>query len=204
MHYELATLTARLGTLPACVAAIDAWVQAPEAGGTLVGCWLSDIGALNQIVVLRHFDTREALDTERERGLYSANPFGCAEHLTGLRQESHRAFPWMARPAPGAHGPVYELRTYEYRLGGLQPTIDAWRAALPARDEVSPCLLAMHALDGTPRFTHLWPAPSLNARSAARAEAVRRGVWPPQGGPAWLTTAMTSTILLPTAISPLR
>ncbi|MEX8495014.1 NIPSNAP family protein [Sphaerotilus sp.] len=204
MHYELATLTIRLGTLNAAVAAIDAYVHAPEAVGMLMGCWFSDVGALNQIAVLRRFDDQTALDQERQRGLFSANPFGCSEYLTALDMASYRGFPWMAPIEPGAFGPIYEIRTYEYKIGGLQPTIEAWEAAMPARSAVSPCLVAMYALDGTPRFTHIWPAASLNDRSAARAEAVRLGVWPPKGGPAWLTTNMRSDMFLPTAISPLK
>lgn len=37
-----------------------------------------------------------------------------------------------------------------------------------------------------------------------RADAVAQGIWPPKGGPAWLTTEMTSTIALPLAVSPLK
>jgi len=65
-------------------------------------------------------------------------------------------------------------------------------------------VIAMHALDGAPRFTHIWPYPSLNDRAAIRADSVARGVWPPKGGPDWLTPDMRSTICLPTAVSPMR
>ncbi|WP_276608551.1 hypothetical protein [Aquitalea denitrificans] len=37
-----------------------------------------------------------------------------------------------------------------------------------------------------------------------RGEAVAAGIWPPKGGPAWLTTDMHATIALPTAVSPLK
>lgn len=204
MYYELATLTVRLGTLNAAVAAINDYIGAADARGTLLGCWFSDVGELNQIAVLRRFSDQGALDQERQRGLFSPNPFGCNEYLTSLEMTSYRGFPWMAPVETGTFGPIYEIRTYEYKIGGLQPTIDAWEAAMPGRSAVSPCLVAMYALDGTPRFTHIWPAASLDNRSAARAEAVRLGVWPPKGGPAWLTTNMKSNMFLPTAISPLK
>lgn len=204
MFYELTTLTLRLGTAAAATAAVEGWVRAPEAGGQLLGCWFSDIGALNRLAVLRGFADEGALWAERRRGLLSADPFGVGEFATDVEMSSYAGFPWMEAPKPGAYGPVYEIRTYQYRHGGLQPTLDAWKAALPARNEISPCLLAMYALDGAPRFTHIWPAASLNDRSAARAEAVKAGVWPPKGGPAWLTTQMRSDIYLPTAISPLK
>ncbi|NML17987.1 NIPSNAP family protein [Azohydromonas caseinilytica] len=204
MYYELATLTTRLFTTAKATEGIQAWVQAAEARGQLLGCWYSDIGALNQILVLRGFNDEAELLAERRRALLSSDPFHCGALLTGLEMHSYAGFPWMEPPKPGSYGPVYEVRTYQVKTGGLQPTLDAWKAALPARNEISPCLLAMYALDGTPRFTHFWPAASLNERSAARADAVKQGVWPPKGGPDWLTSDMQSQIFMPTAISPLK
>ena len=72
------------------------------------------------------------------------------------------------------------------------------------REKLSPCVVAMVALDGPLRFTNIWAYPTLEARSKVRADAVAQGIWPPKGGPAWLTTAMTSTIALSTSISPLK
>jgi hypothetical protein len=99
---------------------------------------------------------------------------------------------------------VYEIRTYGIKPGGVQPTIDLWQEFVPLRDKISPCLVAMVALDGPLRFTNIWAYPSLNARSLARADAVAEGIWPPKGGPAFLTTNMTSAIAMPTATSPLK
>ena len=50
---------------------------------------------------------------------------------------------------------------------------------------------------------HIWPYRPLDERQRVRAVAVAKGVWPPVGGPAHLTT-MSSTIYLPAAFSPLR
>ena len=72
------------------------------------------------------------------------------------------------------------------------------------RGKLSPLAIVMYALDGAPRFTHIWPFRDVNERSAIRAEAAKIGIWPPKGGPEWLTGDMRSTIALPTAISPLR
>ena len=88
--------------------------------------------------------------------------------------------------------------------GGVQPTIDLWEQYVPARDKLSPCVVAMVALDGPLRFTNIWAYESLNARSQARADAVAQGIWPPKGGPAHLTTDMVSTIAMPAAVSPLK
>lgn len=204
MLYELATLTLRLGTTAAAATAIEAYSREAEARGRLLGCWYADIGTLNEVVVLRGFETEADLGAERRRTLLAANPFGCADFLTHLELHSYAPFPWLPDVTPGTFGPVYELRSYELKTGGLQPTLDAWQKALPARCEISPCTVAMYALDGMPRITHLWPSASLDERSKARADAVRQGVWPPVGGPAWLMPDMKSGIYLPTAVSPLK
>jgi hypothetical protein len=204
MLYEIATLTLRLGTTAAAATAVEVYSRDAEARGQLLGCWYSDIGSLNELVVLRGFANEDELLAERRRTLLAANPFGCAEYLTHLELHSYAPFPWMADVQPASHGPVYEIRTYELKTGGLQPTLDAWEKALPARCQVSPCTVAMYALDGLPRITHIWPSATLNERSQARADAVKQGVWPPVGGPAWLMSNMKSGIYLPTAVSPLK
>lgn len=208
MYYELATMTLPFGTAGQAATNVQAFATAPEAQGELLGCWFTDIGVLNQMIVLRGFATLAQLQAERERTQKSASPFGCGELYQSLEQHSYQGFPWMkpVRPSSesGIAGPVYEIRTYGIRPGGVQPTIDLWEQYVPPREALSPCVVAMVALDGPLRFTNIWAYPTLDARSKARADAVAQGIWPPKGGPAWLTTAMTSTIALPTAVSPLK
>ena len=208
MYYELATLTLPFGTAGQAATQVQAYCQSAEASGTLLGCWTSDIGRLNQMIVLRGFGTLDALQTERLRTRHDANAFGCAAIAEAFEQTSYQGFSWMppVRPSAesGIRGPVYEIRTYGLRAGGTQPTLDLWREYLPPREKLSPCVIAMLALDGPPRFTNLWAYPSLDARSRTRAGAVAQGIWPPKGGPAHLTTDMVSTIALPTAVSPLQ
>lgn len=208
MHYELATLTLPFGTAAQAASHVQSFCAAPDAGGELLGCWFTDIGPLNQMLVLRGFTDAASLQAERQRTQRSASPFGCGSLYQALDLYSYRGFGWMKPVRPSAEsgitGPVYEIRTYGIQPGGVQPTIDLWAQYLPPREALSPCVVAMVALDGPLRFTNIWAYPSLDARSKARADAVAQGIWPPKGGPAWLTTAMTSTIALPTAVSPLK
>lgn len=208
MYYELATMTLPFGTAGQAATQAQAFASAPEAQGELLGCWFTDIGQLNQMLVLRGFATLAQLQAERERTQQSASPFGCGEIFQSLEQHSYKGFPWMkpVRPSSesGIAGPVYEIRTYGIKPGGVQNTIALWEQYLPPREKLSPCVVAMVALDGPLRFTNIWAYESLNARSQIRADAVAQGIWPPKGGPAWLTTAMSSTIALPTAVSPLK
>ncbi|MGV0983978.1 MAG: FAD-dependent oxidoreductase [Limnohabitans sp.] len=208
MYYELATMTLPFGTAGQAATHVQAFASAAEAQGELLGCWFTDIGVLNQMIVLRGFATLDALQAERERTQQSTSPFGCGEIFQSLEQHSYKGFPWMKPVRPSAEsgitGPVYEIRTYGIKTGGVQPTIDLWEQYVPARDKLSPCVVAMVALDGPLRFTNIWAYDSLNARSQIRGEAVAQGIWPPKGGPAHLTTNMVSTMAMPTAVSPLK
>ena len=206
MYYELATMTLPFGT--AAQAAQHVQTFSAQGKGELLACWFTDIGVLNQMLVLRGFDTLEDLKSERERTQLNASPFGCGEIFLNLEQHSYQGFPWMKPVRPtaqsGIEGPFYEIRTYGIKPGGVQATIDLWEQAVPAREKLSPCVVAMVALDGPLRFTNIWAYPSLDARTKARADSVAQGIWPPKGGPAHLTTQMSSTIALATAVSPLK
>ena len=208
MYYELATMTLPFGTAAQAATNVQAFATAPQAQGELLGCWFTDIGQLNQMIVLRGFSTLQALQAERERTQHSASPLGCGEIFQTLEQHSYQGFPWMKPVRPSAEsgisGPVYEIRTYRFKHGGASATAALWEQAMPQREAFSPLVIAMVALDGAPRFTHIWPYADLNARAKARAGSVAAGIWPPKGGPAWLTGQMRSTIALPTAISPLK
>lgn len=208
MYYELATLSLPMGTAGQAATQVQAFCTASGAGGELLGCWTTDIGVLNQMLVLRGFADLAQLQAERTRTQQSASPFGCGDVYQRLEQHSYQGFGWMKPVRPtaesGVAGPVYEIRTYGIKPGGTQPTIDLWQEFVPPREKLSPCVVAMVALDGAARFTNIWAYPTLDARSKARADAVAQGIWPPKGGPAYLTSEMVSTIALPTAVSPLK
>lgn len=55
VFFELITFTARVRTVAQALACIENALAAPGVGGTLMGCWASEIGQLNQITVLRGF-----------------------------------------------------------------------------------------------------------------------------------------------------
>ncbi len=202
-RYELATLSIAMGTAAKAAEGIAAFTSDADAGGRLLGCWVSDIGALNKLAVLRGFADDAELGRERERTLRSSNPFGCSAFLTRLSLQSYAPFPDLPPVETGAFGPVYEIRSYVLKSGGLVPTFEGWAERLPGRTGFSRLVLAMYGLDGTPRITHIWPYKSTEERAQIRAETVRQGVWPPKSA-AWLTPEMETSIYLPTAISPLR
>jgi len=202
MFYELTTLRTVIFGAGKAAAGLEAWIA--QGAGTLHGAWFSDVGQLNEVYLLRGYEEAGDMLAERERLARSENPFGCMEYLVDYEVESYRPLDFMEPITPGVFGPVYEIRTYGMKLNGLLPTTEKWQAALPKRNEYSPCTIAMYGIDGAPRLTQIWPYPSLEARSEARGQSVADGNWPPKGGPDWLTPDMRSTIAMPMAFSPLK
>lgn len=172
--------------------------------GSMLGCWMMEIGDLNRIVLLRSFEDEGELLHERRHLRLAENPFGCRDLMSGYSAETFIPFPWLPPVPQGSFGPYYEIRTYELRLGGLPTLMEAWQRKLPARVELSPVLAAAYALDGVPRFTHIWPYSSLEERERVRGEASKRGVWPPNAFPGTPPPPMRTMICIPLSCSPLQ
>lgn len=201
--YDVVTLTAQMGKTGEIMANVR---DTPAAeGATLHGIWFSDIGELGRVMVLRSFESGDALVSARRQQLLDGSYYNTEGLITDVQISTYAHFPFLPPIEHGEFGAVYEMRTYGIKRGAsLQATIDAWKTAIPERTRLSPLTCAMYALDGdTPRFLNIWPYASLNARSETRAAAVEQGIWPPKGGPAHLTT-MESTIYMPAPFSPLK
>ena len=201
-YYEISTLSTVIFGAGKAAAGIEAWVS--EGKGQLFGAWFSDIGQLNEVYLLRGYEAADDMLAERERLARSDNPFGCLDQLVNYTVDSYRPLDFMGPIQTGALGPVYEIRSYRMKLNGLMPTTEKWQAALPKRDEYSPCSIAMYGIDGAPRLTQIWPYTNLEERSQARGQSVADGNWPPKGGPDWLEPDMRSTVAMPMAFSPMK
>ncbi|TXM87621.1 NIPSNAP family protein [Methylobacterium sp. WL30] len=203
MLYELAALSCPLNALDRASEGAAAWVGAPEAGGSVLGSWRTEIGMLGRLLVLRGFEAPEAMSAERRRALMCASPLNAGGVATALEMDSYAAFPFLPPVRTGARGGVYEFRTYRLKPGGLPPTLDAWEAAVPpAKPYTDHLVTNLYALDGAPRITHIWGFPSLGERASLRRAVQGSGHWPPKGGPDHIAEAVSS-IGLPEAWSPL-
>ncbi|WOE32238.1 MULTISPECIES: NIPSNAP family protein [unclassified Acinetobacter] len=202
--YQLMNITIKMGTAATVANGIQEYYANTDVTAKLLGVWFSDIGQLNQVIVLSSFDSQQNIDIERARLAAQENIFANAENIIKYSVENFAGFDFLPEVELGEFGPVYEIRTYELKHGGLPHVLNAWNNAVPERTKYSKLTVAMYALDGTPRIVSIWPYESLNARSEIRAQSVADGIWPPKGGPQWLTYEMQSIIALPTAISPLK
>lgn len=203
MLYEIATLSGSVFTAKGVRQGASDWLAGSVAGSVL-GLWTTEIGPIGDLVVLRAFPDADALAAERRRALHSADPFGSASAGVRLTMESYTPFPFLPAPVPRDYGGVFELRTYHLVQGGLPATLAGWQQAIgPAHRYTDHLVIALYALDGPLRITHLWGFASVEERNGLRRDHYAAGLWPPRGGPEHIHHA-TSTIALADPGFPIR
>lgn len=179
---ELATLTFHRIHGEKVAARAREWAVSPDAPGELLGMWQPFVGDLGSVIMLRGFESASALEEERRRESMSADPFGCSDVLVRLSTECYAPFPFLGEIGPRSVGGFYEFRRYWLKPGGLPATLAGWENAIePAREMTQYLVTAMYALDGPPRFVHIWAYPDLQTRTSARATCFGDGSWPPRG-----------------------
>lgn len=204
MPYDVTIITVKPNTHMKALPGVEQWLKANPRKGEFLACLASDIGDVNQILLLHHYASEADLAADRDGVARDANPYGCLDLTDGRSTNTFHQFPFLAPVKPGNYGPIFEVRTYLLKPTGLPPTIAAWEKQAPVRMKLSPILAAMYSTTGTvTRFMHIWPYPDLITRANTRKTAIDTGVWPPPGGPDQLLT-MHTDIYLPASFSPIR
>jgi hypothetical protein len=204
MPYDVTIITVKPNTHPKALPPLEQWLKANPRKGEFLACLASDIGDVNQIMLLHHYANEADLAADRDAVARDSNPFGCLELTERRSTNTFHQFPFLPPLKAGQYGPIFEVRTYLLKPTGLPPTIAAWEKQAPVRMKLSPILAAMYSTTGdVTRFMHIWPYPDLVTRANTRKTAVETGVWPPPGGPDQLLT-MHTDIYLPAAFSPIR
>jgi hypothetical protein len=204
MPYVVTIITVKPNTHPKALPPLEQWLKANPRKGEFLACLASDIGDVNQIMLLHHYANEADLAADRDAVARDSNPFGCLELTERRSTNTFHQFPFLPPLKAGQYGPIFEVRTYLLKPTGLPPTIAAWEKQAPVRMKLSPILAAMYSTTGdVTRFMHIWPYPDLVTRANTRKTAVETGVWPPPGGPDQLLT-MHTDIYLPAAFSPIR
>ncbi|MDQ2955294.1 MAG: NIPSNAP family protein, partial [Pseudomonadota bacterium] len=109
MHYDVTIITVRPGTQPKALARLKDALPNSQ-GNALLACWYSELGALNQVLLLHSAD--EARMGVREKSLRTDNPFGIGEFVAGMTMDRYVSFDFMEPMKAGEYGPVFEVRTY--------------------------------------------------------------------------------------------
>ncbi|MGD9805740.1 MAG: NIPSNAP family protein [Hyphomicrobiaceae bacterium] len=177
--------------------------------GKLEGYWMTEIGALNQVVHLWSYP--DLNERARLRGELGKNERWTNEYLPLirpmlLRQDIRLMNPVIAPRKPENTKNVYELRAYRIKPGRAKEWVNHIMEVMPVREKYSKPVGMWITEAGQPNeVVHIWAYPDLNARAAARAAAVADPQW--QGflkKAAPLLEDMSSTIMLPSAHSPMQ
>jgi len=202
MTYDVTVLTVKPAPVPKALPRVQ---EALGSAGKLLACWYTEIGALNQIFLMREFPSAEAAIETRDQAARSADPFGIGEFMTSARSDTFNVLPFLRPIQTGAHGPFFEVRDYLLRPGALAGTIERWEKALPARLERSPLLTCMYSVSGMgTRFVHIWPYKTLDQRHDVRSKAVADKIWPPAGGGEATLITQQTEIYVPAPFSPIK
>src|SRR6185437_13732673 len=143
MIYELRTYTVKPGTLGDMVKAASTVSRDIRGSnfGKLEGYWFTEIGPLNQ--VLHMWSYSDLNERARLRAELAKNARWTSEYIPLLRpillHQQVRLMNAIKPPvAPASTGNVYELRNYRAKpLGAVRQWIEAFTAALPAREKYS-------------------------------------------------------------------
>jgi len=203
-RYEVVTLTVPIGATGAALPRIKQYLDETPSRGRFLACWYSDIGAVNQILIIRTAGDAGGTVDARFAALNTTDPFGIAQFIVAVAMDTYVSFDFIAPLQRGTFGPVFEVRSYVLKPGGLPATVEAWRKAVPARLKISPVLAAMTSVTGAvTRFLHVWPYKSFDERARLREKAMADRVWPPPGGPDHLASQQVD-IYLPAPFSPIK
>ena len=171
--YDVTIVTVRPGTHPQALAVLG---KSLADDRNLLACWYSDIGAVNQILIIRKPADAVATLDARFAALSAPNPLGISEYIVAMAMDTYVAFDFIPPLRPGEFGPCYEVRSYVLKPDGLKPTMEAWRKAVPGRMKISPVLAAMTSVTrrGDALSAHLALQELRRARPPARQGGGRR------------------------------
>lgn len=205
MIYEIRTYRIAPGSLGEVEKRFGEAYEHRKKYSELAAFWHTEIGPLNEIVHVWGY--RDLAERARIRGEAMKDPNWppkLGEFIREMRSEIVVPFAFIPEVRPGKVGPIFELRSYTLRPGTLGDVAKGWEAKAPERMKLSPIVLAGGVEFGRANgFVHVWAYSSLDQRAQVRAEAVKKGVWPPPGGGDRLLT-QDNKILLPSAFSPLQ
>ncbi len=175
-----------------------------EKYSKLAAFFHTDFGPLNQVI---HIWPYESL-SERERIVAEAgkDPNWPPKNLDGIVDMTADILipaPFTRPLGEQALGRFYEMRTYTFRAGTMQEVLKRWEAAMPYREEYSPCAGCFYSDVGSlNKWVHLWPYNSLDDRLRIRAESTKDPNWPPATREFQIKAE--NKLLIPASFSPMH
>lgn len=211
MIYEMRTYTFQQGKLPAYLELAQN-VGRPVRGnnyGQNHGYWVAEFGQLNQVWHLWSYASHEERD--RLRVELGKNERWAKEYVPNIRpmlvRQDIRFLNVLSGPTvPEQTGGVYELRIYRTHPGMAGPWAKMFKDAFAVREKYSKNVALFTGEAPQPNeVVHMWNYSDLNARTAIRAKLGQDADWQAfVAKGANVIVEMHSTLLLPTAYSPMK
>ena len=206
MIYEVRTYTLQPGSVAQFEENFAKALPAREKYSKLGAFWHTDIGPLNQVIHVWPYESVDERNAIRAEASQDPDwpPKNPPEMYVTLSSDIYIPAPFM-RPMGGGQelGNIYEMRIYTYKNGSMPEVLKRWGAAIPHREEYSPCAAAMYSdLGSLNKWMHVWPYKDMEDRNRIRAEASTSEHWPPPTREFLLS--QENKMLVPAAFSPMR
>ena len=208
MIYEVRTYTTKCGAVPDFESHFEKdRLPILKKYLKLAAFWHTEIGPLNQAVIIWAFDDLNDRQTRREALGKDADMKKLGGTPLILKQQSELMIPAPFMKPLGSRtfgeGNVYELRTYAFQPFSMPQVLERWGQSMPFREKFSPLVAGMYTdMGDLNQFVHIWVYKDLNERECIRNECRAPGQWPP-GTREWMLS-QESKIILPAAFSPLK
>ena len=204
MIYEIRTYALKPGNIPEFGKRTAEKLPGRLNYSKLGGFWHTEIGPLNQVVHIWPYDDLNQRAEIRAKAVADGGwPPQNGDMIVDMQSEIFHPAPFMTPLGERDIGPIYEMRTYTYPSGAIPKVIDAWGERIAEREKLSPLAGCWYSeLGGLNKFVHVWAYKSLDERARIRAEAVAKGVWPPQSGVTLVK--QENKILVPFDFSPMK
>jgi hypothetical protein len=171
----------------------------------LGGFWHTEVGPLNQIIHMWPYkDLAERGQIRAEAVKSGVWPPNAGEFMDHMESKILIPAPFSPPMEPRQLGGIYEFRTYFYKAGTIPQVIERWSGAIAERIKLSPLVGAWYTeLGPLNQWVHVWAYKDAAERQRIRDEAVKRGIWPPQGG-GDLLVKQENLLAVPASFSPLH
>jgi len=204
MLLEMRIYTLRPGTTPQATERFGEGLPGRAKISPLAGFFRTEIGPLNQIIMLWPYETLG--EYERLRGVKVEGwPPKLAEFVIEMESTILTAAPFSPRIEPRSYGELYEIRRYNYSPGSIPHVITEWGKQIEARQKYSPLVFAGSSELGLlNQWVHIWAYKDYAERQRARDEARKAGVWPTKPNPGAVVLKQQNALVIPAAFSPWR
>ncbi len=206
MIIEMRTYQLKPRSLPETMKRFGEALPARVKFSPLGGFWHTDVGPLNRIIHIwpyANLGEREHIRAEAAKS--GAWPPKIGEFIESMESKILHPAPFSPPLEPRRLGGIYEFRSYIYKPGSIPKVIDIWSAAIGERVKLSPLVGAWYTeLGPLNQWVHVWAYKDAGERQRIRAEAVKRGIWPPPGGGGDLLASQENVLAIPAEFSPLN